>query len=106
MMLDKGLYEDIYDQTTFSADPNEDGTYTLTFSPSGEGKNGIPTGKDFYGVLRAYVISIRQDGGRVPSGGAAVGYSKKSVKKTRPPAAEAKSFLLRLYRKRSYNQTL
>lgn len=47
----------VYDQTTFSADPNEDGTYTLTFSPSGEGKNGIPTGKDFYGVLRAYVPS-------------------------------------------------
>ena len=47
----------VYDQTTFSAEPNEDGTYTLTFSPSGEGKNGISTGKDFYGVLRAYVPS-------------------------------------------------
>lgn len=45
----------ICDRSTFSATPNEDGTYTLTFSPDGEGKNGIPTGKDFYGVLRAYV---------------------------------------------------
>ena len=45
----------IYDRTTYSSEPNDDGTYTLTLSPSGEGKNGIPTGKDFYGVLRAYV---------------------------------------------------
>lgn len=45
----------VYDQTTFSSAPNKDGTYTLTFSPSGEGKNGIPTGKDFYSVLRAYL---------------------------------------------------
>jgi hypothetical protein len=45
----------IYDRTTYSSEPNSDGTYTLTLSPSGEGKNGIPTGKDFYGVLRAYV---------------------------------------------------
>jgi hypothetical protein len=45
----------IYDRTTYSSEPNKDGTYTLTLSPSGEGKNGIPTGKDFYGVLRAYV---------------------------------------------------
>ena len=37
--------------------PNADGTYTLTFSPKGDGRNGIPTGKDFYGVLRAYVPS-------------------------------------------------
>lgn len=44
-----------YDRTTFSSEPNEDGTYTLTLSPDGEGKNGIPTGKDFYGILRAYV---------------------------------------------------
>ena len=36
---------------------NEDGTYTLTLSPTGEGKNGIPTGKNFYGILRAYVPS-------------------------------------------------
>lgn len=49
---DKG----IYDRTTYSAEPNDDGSYTLTLSPSGEGNNGIPTGgKDFYGVLRAYV---------------------------------------------------
>lgn len=45
----------IYDRTSFSAEPNKDGTYTLILSPSGDGKNGIPTGKDFYGILRAYV---------------------------------------------------
>ena len=46
----------IYDRTTYSSEPNDDGTYTLTLSPSGDGKNGIPTGgKDFYGILRAYV---------------------------------------------------
>ena len=46
----------IYDRTTYSSEPNDDGTYTLTLSPSGDGKNGIPTGgKDFYGLLRAYV---------------------------------------------------
>ncbi|MEX0330262.1 MAG: DUF1214 domain-containing protein [Puniceicoccaceae bacterium] len=44
-----------YDRTTFSSEPNTDGTYTLTLSPSGEGKNAIPTGKPFYGILRAYV---------------------------------------------------
>ena len=47
----------IYDRTTFSSVPNKDGTYTLTLSPGGEGRNGIPTGKDFYGILRAYVPS-------------------------------------------------
>jgi hypothetical protein len=26
---------------------------TITLSPSGEGKNGIPTYKDFYGILHA-----------------------------------------------------
>jgi len=45
----------VYDRTLYSSEPNDDGTYTLTLSPSGEGKNGIPTGKDFYGVLRAYL---------------------------------------------------
>ncbi|MBK1887674.1 DUF1214 domain-containing protein [Marinobacter sp. DY40_1A1] len=45
----------IYDRTTFSSKANVDGSYTLTFSPDGEGINGIPTGKAFYGVLRAYV---------------------------------------------------
>ena len=45
----------VYDRTAFSSEPNKDGTYTLTLSPSGGGKNGIPTGKDFYGILRAYV---------------------------------------------------
>ncbi len=45
----------VYDRTTYSSEPNEDGTYTLTLSPSGAGKNGIPTGKPFYLILRAYV---------------------------------------------------
>ncbi len=46
----------IYDRTTYTAEQNPDGTYTITLSPSGEGKNGIPTsGKPFYGILRAYV---------------------------------------------------
>ena len=45
----------IYDRTTFSSEPNQDGTTTITLSPNGSGKNGIPTGKDFYGILRAYV---------------------------------------------------
>lgn len=45
----------IYDRTTYSSKQNKDGTYTITLSPSGEGQNGIPTGKNFYGVLRAYV---------------------------------------------------
>jgi hypothetical protein len=45
----------IYDQTTYSAKQNDDGTYTITLSPTGEGLNGIPTGKPFYGILRAYV---------------------------------------------------
>jgi hypothetical protein len=44
-----------YDRTSFTAEPNADGTYTITLSPSGEGMNGIPTGKPFYAVLRAYV---------------------------------------------------
>jgi len=45
----------IYDRTTYSSKQNKDGTYTITLSPGGEGLNGIPTGKSFYGVLRAYV---------------------------------------------------
>lgn len=45
----------IYDRTTYSATPNPDGTYTITLSPSGDGINGIPTGKPFYCILRAYV---------------------------------------------------
>lgn len=44
----------IYDQTTYSATPEADGSYTITLSPSGDGTNGIPTGKRFYGILRAY----------------------------------------------------
>lgn len=45
----------IYDRTTYSSEQNDDGTYTVTLSPTGEGKNGIPTGKPFYIILRAYV---------------------------------------------------
>lgn len=44
----------IYDRTTYSSKQNKDGTYTVTLSPDGEGLNGIPTGKPFYAVLRAY----------------------------------------------------
>jgi hypothetical protein len=44
-----------YDRTTYTAEQNADGTYTVTLSPDGAGKNGIPTGKDFYMVTRAYV---------------------------------------------------
>ena len=46
----------IYDRTTYSAEPNKDGSYTITLSPDGKGKNGIPTaGKPFYIIIRAYV---------------------------------------------------
>ena len=45
----------IYDRTTYSSKQNSDGTYTITLSPDGSGINGIPTGKPFYGILRAYV---------------------------------------------------
>lgn len=44
-----------YDRTSYTSEPNPDGSYTVTLSPSGDGKNGIPTGKPFYGILRAYV---------------------------------------------------
>jgi hypothetical protein len=47
--------KNIYDRTTYSSQKNADGTYTVTLSPTGEGLNGIPTGKPFYGILRAYV---------------------------------------------------
>ena len=43
----------IYDRTTFCSESNEDGMTTITLSPIGAGKNGIPTYKDFYGILRA-----------------------------------------------------
>jgi hypothetical protein len=45
----------IYDRTTYTAEAEADGTYIVTLSPDGHGKNGIPTGKPFYGLLRAYV---------------------------------------------------
>jgi len=44
----------VYDRTTYSAAAEADGSYLITLSPSGDGTNGIPTGKPFYGVLRAY----------------------------------------------------
>ena len=49
----------IYDRTTFSSEPNQDGTTTITLSPNGRGKNSIPTGKDFYEILHAYVTASR-----------------------------------------------
>lgn len=45
----------IYDRTTYSSQQNKDGSYTVTLSPDGSGVNGIPTGKPFYALLRAYV---------------------------------------------------
>ena len=44
-----------YDRTTYSSSPNDDGTYTIALNPQGDGVNAIPTGKDFYVLLRAYV---------------------------------------------------
>ncbi len=44
-----------YDRTTYSSTQNEDGSYTVSLNPAGEGVNAIPTGKPFYVVLRAYV---------------------------------------------------
>lgn len=44
----------IYDRTSYTSKQNDDGTYTITLSPNGEGLNGIPTGKPFYAILRAY----------------------------------------------------
>lgn len=44
-----------YDRTTYSSTRNADGSYTVSINPMGEGLNGIPSGKDFYVVLRAYV---------------------------------------------------
>jgi hypothetical protein len=45
----------IYDRTSYTSEADNDGSYTITLSPDGEGKNGIPTGEPFYGILRAYV---------------------------------------------------
>jgi hypothetical protein len=45
----------VYDRTTYSSKKNSDGTYTVTLSPDGRGLNGIPTGKPFYAIVRAYV---------------------------------------------------
>ena len=45
----------VYDRTSYTSKQNADGTYTITLNPAGEGTNGIPTGKPFYGILRAYV---------------------------------------------------
>ena len=47
--------KNIYDRTTYTSEKNSDGTYTVTLGPDGGGLNGIPTGKPFYGILRAYV---------------------------------------------------
>jgi hypothetical protein len=45
----------IYDRTSYTSQRNDDGSYIITLRPDGEGKNGIPTGKPFYGLLRAYM---------------------------------------------------
>ena len=44
----------IYDRTTYTTELEADGTAVITLSPDGTGHNGIPTGKPFYGLLRAY----------------------------------------------------
>ena len=43
-----------YDRTTYTAELEPDGRAVITLSPDGSGRNGIPTGKPFYGLLRAY----------------------------------------------------
>jgi hypothetical protein len=45
----------IYDRTSYTSKRNSDGSYDITLSPDGGGKNAIPTGKPFYAILRAYV---------------------------------------------------
>lgn len=45
----------VYDQTSYTAAAEPDGTYKITLSPDGNGQNAIPTGKPFYALLRAYV---------------------------------------------------
>jgi len=44
-----------YDRTTYSLSRNDHGTYAGSLNPQGRGVNAIPTGKDFYVLLRAYV---------------------------------------------------
>jgi len=44
----------VYDRTSYTTELEPDGTAVITLSPDGRGRNGIPTGKPFYGILRAY----------------------------------------------------
>jgi len=44
----------VYDRTTYTTELEADGTAVITLSPDGSGRNGIPTGTPFYGILRAY----------------------------------------------------
>lgn len=44
----------IYDRTSYTTELEPDGSAVITLSPDGSGRNGIPTGKPFYGLLRAY----------------------------------------------------
>lgn len=44
----------VYDRTTYTTELEPDGSAVITLSPDGRGRNGIPTGKPFYGLLRAY----------------------------------------------------
>jgi hypothetical protein len=54
--------KEIYAITSDNAKMNEDGTYTISINPNGEGINGLPTaGNDFYLVIRAYVPTKNVD---------------------------------------------
>jgi len=44
----------VYDRTSYTTASEPDGTAIITLSPDGGGRNGIPTGKPFYAILRAY----------------------------------------------------
>jgi hypothetical protein len=44
----------VSDPTTTTTEVEPDGTAVITLSPTGAGRNGIPTGKPFDGILRAY----------------------------------------------------
>ena len=42
------------EHVSYTTDLEADGTAVITLSPTGGGRNGIPTGKPFYGILWAY----------------------------------------------------
>jgi hypothetical protein len=47
----------VYDRTSYSTELVADGTAVITLSPSGAGRNGVPTGKPFYTLHHADHIS-------------------------------------------------